>query len=112
MLVENPMAVRRNSPSFRQSDLRSTIALTDNGDTSRLGENIFTSQEWEKIHLISDYNPNINGTLNPEYVSLRAKMQTDLNVKIDAQENSAKVEISSKANVFTPVPAEIIEDEK
>lgn len=71
-------------------------------------DNIFTEEDWEKVHLLEDYVPLINGALKKEYVDLRVKMQTDLGADVSTKNTDGQqVRLKDIQPGFVHVPVDV-----
>jgi len=113
MMSENPMmsgakadaADGRSGSSYRafEDDARASIALDAAGD------NVFTESDWENLHLLSDYDPILNGSLNQKYVSLKAKMQNELGINAVVREDGKVSKLKGTKYEYIHVPPSVVD---
>lgn len=55
----------------------------------------FSDEDWEKLLLLNDYIPNCNGTLQEDYVKLKAKVSSFIFASVSAFWSQLKVAVES-----------------
>jgi hypothetical protein len=114
MMSENPLNSSAAS-NTDDGDRNSYVAFQDKDDRGRKStqansNNIFSDEDWEKIHLLEDYLPPINGALNKEYIDLRAKMQNELGISVSTNEEGKQMKLKDVYSKFVHVPVEVVKD--
>lgn len=114
MMSENPMLSgakpdtgdggSASSYSAFHDDIRASIALDANTEN-----NIFSESDWENLHLLSDYDPTLNGSLNPRYVSLKAKMQNELGISAVVREDGKVSKLKGTKYEYIHVPPSVVD---
>lgn len=111
MMTENPMnAPTRNDGGEEQRDTI-YVAMQDEhiDETTPLNsETRFNEEDWMKLQAIPSYVPRVNGHLNPDFLEVRVKMQTELGLEGSIEEDG-KFNKKEAVRTFVDVPVRVQE---
>lgn len=95
----------------RMSSISSKARREVSGAFEHRNPNTFSEEDWERIHLLDDYDTNLNGSLNPDYVQLKSKMQSELgiHVKVVPTQEGLSAETIDARFRFIPVPPDVVQ---